>query len=61
MLPFKQVLESEASDSFCPVQTDLSILVGKYSPLRESPSLMRISLWEGFYAKGSLNQSFVGS
>lgn len=36
MLLIKQMLESEESDSFCPVQTDLSIWVVKSNNLRES-------------------------
>ena len=35
-LPLKQMLESEGSNSFCPVQTHLSILVGEYNKLREA-------------------------
>ena len=36
ILPLKQMLESEGSNSFCPVQTHLSILVGEYNKLREA-------------------------
>ena len=36
ILSLKQMLESEGSNSFCPVQTHLSILVGEYNKLREA-------------------------
>lgn len=40
MLFLKQILESAGRNSFCPVQTDLSIFIGKYNHLRESLFLM---------------------